>query len=61
MHPTDGRQVISDAGRHGLEPILLLENQPSLIKNKENVTWTKLVFQNSTKTNLEMGRCICIS
>lgn len=45
VHPTDGRQVISDANQYGLAPILFLENQPSLIKNKEKVTWTKLVFQ----------------
>jgi len=45
VFPTDGKETITDASQYGLTTLLFLENQPSLMKNKEQVTWTKLVFQ----------------
>ncbi len=45
VHRTDGKRTISDASGYGLEPVLVLENQPSLMDNKEKVTWSKLVFK----------------
>jgi SAM-dependent methyltransferase len=50
IFPTSGKQTIKDAHHCGLTKVLCLENQPSLMKNKEKVSWTKLVFlkQNTT-------------
>jgi SAM-dependent methyltransferase len=45
VFPTDGKQTIISAENAGLKTLLFLENQPSLMKHKENVRWTKLVFQ----------------
>lgn len=45
VFPTDGKQTIANAENSGLKTLLFLENQPSLMKHKENVCWTKLVFQ----------------
>lgn len=45
VFPTDGKQIVKEAAHYGLATLLFLENQPSLMKNKEQVTWTKLVFQ----------------
>lgn len=45
VFPTDGKQTVENAENAGLKTLLLLENQPSLMKHKENVRWTKLVFQ----------------
>lgn len=42
---TDGKRTIRQAKNLGQQTRLLLENQPSLMKNKENVYWTRLVFQ----------------
>jgi len=43
----DRDQTIRDANSCGLTTLLAVRNQPSLMKNKEKVSWTKLVFQNS--------------
>ncbi len=45
IFPTNGNQTIEVAEQYGLKTLLFLENQPSLMNNKENVFWTKLVFQ----------------
>lgn len=42
---TDGKRSIEQASRFGLKNLLIIENQSSLMKNKEDVTWTRLVFQ----------------
>lgn len=45
IFPTDGQETVRDAERVNLKPLLVLENQPSLIHGKENVTWTRVVLQ----------------
>jgi SAM-dependent methyltransferase len=45
IFPTNGRQLIKTAEDCGLATVLFLENQPSLMKNKAEVFWTKLAFQ----------------
>ncbi|MDJ1501805.1 class I SAM-dependent methyltransferase [Xanthocytophaga agilis] len=45
VFPINPKRTIQHASQLGLKPVLILENQPSLMKNKENVFWTKLVFQ----------------
>ena len=45
IFPTYGEQTISYATSYGLKQLLYLSNQPSLLKGKKHVTWTKLVFQ----------------
>lgn len=42
---TDANRLIKEANYHGLKPILKLENQPSLMKNKKEVTWARLVLK----------------
>lgn len=44
LTPTE-QQTVKNAENFGLKTVLFLENQPSLMKNKENVFWTKLVSQ----------------
>lgn len=44
IFPTNGEETIKWAEFYGLSKLLCLRNQPSLMKNKENVTWTRLVF-----------------
>ncbi|WP_008317368.1 class I SAM-dependent methyltransferase [Leptolyngbya sp. PCC 6406] len=43
VFPTDGRKTAALAKQCGLEVVLLLENQPSIMKNKIRVTWTRIV------------------
>ncbi|WP_125226294.1 hypothetical protein [Leptospira neocaledonica] len=45
VFPTDGKRSIDQASKLGLKNLLIIENQPSLMKNKEDVTWTRLVFR----------------
>jgi SAM-dependent methyltransferase len=45
VFPTNGKQTIKEAEHCGLSTLLFLENQPSLMENKEKVFWTKLVFK----------------
>ncbi|TGK38023.1 class I SAM-dependent methyltransferase [Leptospira andrefontaineae] len=42
---TNARMNIDQASKFGLMNLLIIENRPSLMKNKEDVTWTRLVFQ----------------
>ncbi|TGL62917.1 class I SAM-dependent methyltransferase [Leptospira sarikeiensis] len=44
---TDSNRTVELASKFGLLNLLLLENQPSLMKNKKEVTWSRLVFQKS--------------
>lgn len=45
IFPTDGQATVQDAERMNLKPLLVLGNQPSLVKGKQNVTWTRIVLQ----------------
>ncbi len=45
VFPTNGKKTAMDAEQCGLTTLLILENKPSLMKNKEQVSWTKLVLQ----------------
>ena len=45
VFPTDTRDTIDAAKPKGLKNLLCLENQPSLVKNKPLVIWSKLVFR----------------
>lgn len=49
IHPTDGLQTITSAKKSGLTNLLHIPNQPSLMKGKKEVTWTRLVFRKSGK------------
>ncbi|MEI1277429.1 hypothetical protein V6Z05_03820 [Leptospira venezuelensis] len=42
---TDGKISIDQALKVGLKNSLIIDNQPSLMKIKQGVTWTRLVFQ----------------
>ena len=44
VFPTNVQQTINDAKMYDLHPVLRLENQASLIRNKKEVYWAKLVF-----------------
>jgi SAM-dependent methyltransferase len=45
IFPTSSQQTKQDAQDCGLTTLLCLEGQPSLMPNKENVFWTRLVFE----------------
>lgn len=45
VFPTPATRIISQAKEYGLGILLHLQRQPSMMVNKENVTWAKLVFQ----------------
>jgi SAM-dependent methyltransferase len=45
VFPTDGRKTAALANRCGLDIVLHLADQPSLMKNKPGVTWTHMVFR----------------
>lgn len=45
VFPTDGKQTVKDAGDFGLTTLLFLERQKSLMKNKAEVHWTRIVFR----------------
>ncbi|MBL1222652.1 class I SAM-dependent methyltransferase [Chryseobacterium sp. L7] len=48
VYPTYTDQTRHQAEQNGLKTLLLLENQPSLLPGKENVKWSRLVFQKSS-------------
>ncbi len=43
--PTNVKYTIEHAKPCNLIPLLILENQPSLLKNKENVKWSRIAFK----------------
>ncbi len=43
--PTDCKQTIKLAERHGFELVSRVTNEPSLIQGKPGVTWSKLAFK----------------
>ncbi|QHV96481.1 class I SAM-dependent methyltransferase [Spirosoma endbachense] len=45
VFPTSSKLAIQDAKHLNLTTLVCIENQPSLMANKENVSWTRLVFQ----------------
>ncbi|MEM6453307.1 MAG: class I SAM-dependent methyltransferase [Cyanobacteria bacterium P01_D01_bin.105] len=45
VFPTDGRETAILAKQCVLEVVLLLENQPSIMKNKPRITWTRIVVR----------------
>lgn len=45
VYPTDASQTVKQAKKWGLECLCKLEDQPSIIRNKDGVTWARLVFQ----------------
>lgn len=45
VFPTDGKITAALAYKYGLEVALHLTNQPSLMKNKPGVTWTRMVLR----------------
>lgn len=45
IYPTDEKVIIKAASANGLKLLMDQENQPSLITNKADVRWTRLVFQ----------------
>lgn len=47
VFPTSGKQTVEDAESCGFNTLLYLPNQPSLMKGKDSVTWTRLVFVKS--------------
>ncbi|KMQ63106.1 hypothetical protein ACM46_14300 [Chryseobacterium angstadtii] len=47
VYPTHANKILNQAEQNGLKTLLFLENQPSLLKGKEEVKWSRLVFQKS--------------
>lgn len=45
VFPTNSNKTIKSAESCGLKTLLRIDKQPSLMTNKENVTWSKLAFQ----------------
>lgn len=45
VFPTDGKRTATLAYQYGLEVALHLTKQPSLMKNKPGVTWTRMVLR----------------
>ncbi|MBE9103156.1 class I SAM-dependent methyltransferase [Vacuolonema iberomarrocanum] len=45
VFPTDGQKTALLARRYGLRVALHLTNQPSKMRNKPGVTWTRMVFR----------------
>ena len=45
VYPTDAMHTIEQARGFGLECVLRRENLPSILDGKENVIWSRLVFQ----------------
>ena len=43
--PTDYKQTIKLAERHGFELVSRVTNEPSQIQGKPGVTWSKLAFK----------------
>ncbi|MDB4443189.1 hypothetical protein N9157_01620 [Saprospiraceae bacterium] len=45
VFPTNFQKTIKDAKEYGFEVLLELDNQPSLMKNKERVKWSRIVLK----------------
>ena len=45
VYPTDASHTVKQAKKYGLECIFILEDQPSILSNKDDVTWARLVFK----------------
>jgi SAM-dependent methyltransferase len=45
VYPTSASQTIKQAKKFGLDCVFIQENQPSIHKNKNDVTWARLVLQ----------------
>jgi 2-polyprenyl-3-methyl-5-hydroxy-6-metoxy-1,4-benzoquinol methylase len=45
VYPTDSKVTIEQFEKHGFECIFQVENQPSILPNKENVKWSRIVLQ----------------
>jgi len=45
VFPTNSSKTIESAASCGLKTLLAIDNQPSLMKDKENVNWSRLAFQ----------------
>lgn len=44
VHPTDGRRTAALAGQCGLSLLMQVSGRPSIMKNKPDVTWTRVAF-----------------
>ena len=42
---TNSRETVKEASRYGLKGIILSENQPSVMKHKPGVTWSRVVLK----------------
>lgn len=49
VFPTNLQRTIIQSKKYDLEPVFEIDNQPSLMKNKENVKWSKLVLKKKIK------------
>lgn len=47
IFPTNAEKSVEQAEKTGLKTLLFIENQPSLMKGKEQVKWARLVLQKS--------------
>ncbi len=45
VHQTDADYTVKQANEWGLKCVFRLDNQPSILSNKENVKWARLVLQ----------------
>ncbi|ABV37733.1 methyltransferase type 11 [Shewanella sediminis HAW-EB3] len=45
VYQTDANHTVKQAKKLGLECIFMLEDQPSILKNKDDVKWARLVSQ----------------
>ena len=47
VYPTDANHTVKQAKQMGLTCIFIEEDQPSILKNKDDVKWARLVFRSS--------------
>ncbi len=45
VYPTDTKSTIEQFEKYGFECIFQAQNQPSILPNKENVKWSRIVLQ----------------
>ncbi len=45
VFPTDAEQTVRQAARFGMDCVMRIENMPSILPNKEDVTWARIVLQ----------------
>ncbi len=45
VYPTNASQTVKQAKEFGLGCVFMQENQPSILKNKDEVKWSRLVLQ----------------